>query len=32
MKLAPQTATVERGGRELEVPIEQVQKDIHNFS
>ena len=27
MKLAPQTATVERDGRELEVPIEQVQKD-----
>ena len=27
MKLAPQTATVERGGRELEVPIKQVQKD-----
>lgn len=27
MKLAPQTATVERDGRELEVPIKQVQKD-----
>ncbi len=27
MKLAPQTATVERDGAELEVPIEQVQKD-----
>ena len=27
MKLAPQTATVERDDRELEVPIEQVQKD-----
>ena len=26
MKLAPQTAMVERGGRELEVPIKQVQK------
>ena len=27
MKLAPQTATVERDGRELEVPIKQVQRD-----
>ncbi len=27
MKLAPQTATVERDGKELVVPIEQVRKD-----
>ena len=27
MKLAPQTATVERDGREAEVPIAQVQRD-----
>ena len=27
MKLAPKTATVLRGGKELSVPVEQVQKD-----